>query len=93
MKLIDALVVASQEFGIYADWSVHIGYDARISLWQDQYTSYVGMTLVGQSERLEAVIAKLGEADASLLYNEHWQVSRFTHGDFRASLHVRRFRR
>jgi len=77
VKLIEALVAASQEFGIYGDWSVLHGQDARITLWQNQYTSYVGMTLVGQSERLEVVIARLAETDASLILSEHWQIARF----------------
>lgn len=76
MKLIETLIMASQEFGIYGDWTAQHGQEAHITLWESQYTPHLGNDLVGQSERLESVIACLAEKAAHLIASEHWQISR-----------------
>jgi hypothetical protein len=75
MKLIEALVMVQQEYGIYGDWqAVHP--EAVITLWDGQYTSRLMGKLVGQSERLETVIAKLAEAEASSILDDRWKIQR-----------------
>jgi len=78
MKLIEALVMVQQEYGIYGDWkATHsngccIGRGPRGNM----YFAF-DLNLISQSERLETVISNFGERYPHELIDEHWKVSRW----------------
>lgn len=78
MKLIEALVVAQQEYGIYGDWKALHAYNYTVGrVSGGMYLAFAGAALIAQSERLETVIAALGEQYPHVLSDKRWKVSRW----------------
>lgn len=82
MKLIEAFIIAQQEYGIYGDWKAthssgcYIGRGPHGSM----YFAF-DLNLISQSERLETVLANFAEKYPYETLDEHWKVSRWDEGD------------
>ena len=81
MKLIEAFIIAQQEYGIYGDWKAHhMGNALSIGLGPEGNMYYAhdgGIGLISQSERLETVLADLAERYPYETLDDQWQVSRW----------------
>ena len=78
MKLIEALVVAQQEYGIYGDWKATHSSGCCIGRAPRGVYLAFDLDLISQSlERLETVIAAFGEKYPAELLDDHWKVSRW----------------
>ncbi len=79
MKLIEALIVAHQEFGIYGDWkAIHGICFIGLGPHGNMYFAYDGTILIAQSERLEAVLSNFAQIHPHETLGEYWKVSRWT---------------
>lgn len=82
MKLIDAIIIASQEYGIYDNWTILNQSYGRVNrlgnMVEGVYSAYTtSLDLIAEHERLEATLASLAEYDAAAIVDEGWQVSYF----------------
>jgi hypothetical protein len=78
MKLIEALVVAQQEYGIYGDWKAIHAYNYAVGrVPGGMYLAFAGAALIAQSKRLETVLTALGEQYPQVLGDERWKVARW----------------
>ena len=81
MKLIEALIIAQQEYGIYGDWKAsHMGNALSIGLGPEgsmYYANDYGVGIISQSERLETVLALLAERYPYEVLDDQWKVSRW----------------
>ncbi len=80
MRLIEALVVATQEYGTrYGDWKVIHSNGCSIGRApRGVYLVRCDLNLISQSlDSLETVIAAFGEQYPHELIDEHWKVSRW----------------
>lgn len=78
MKLIEALVMAQQEYGIEGHWqAMHIGSAPHIMRTADGYYEAHdgGVGLFSRSDRLETVLADFAERYPYELLDEQWKVS------------------
>ena len=77
MKLIEALIIAQQEFGIYGDWKAKHG-DLCIGRGpHGMYFAYAESHLLSQSDRLETVISDFAEKYPYETLDDQWKVSRW----------------
>ncbi len=77
MRLIEALVIAQQEYGIYGDWkAIHSNGCSIGRAPRGMYLAF-DLNLISQSDRLETVIGDFGERYPHELIDEHWKVSRW----------------
>ena len=80
MKLIEALVVAQQEYGIYGDWKV-IHFGNALHIERDTEGRYAaddhGIGPFSRSDRLETVLSDFAEWYPYELVDEQWKVSRW----------------
>ena len=80
MKLIEAIIIAQREYGIYGDWmATHAD---RCFLGRgpfgNMYFAYLNQdTLITQSQRLEIVLAGMANVGSHRMYDEKWKVSRW----------------
>lgn len=86
MKLIEALVIVAQEYGIYGDWKATHSSDGFISRVQggmyfanviEERDGVFYQTLLSQSDRLETVIADYAQNAPDAILDEQWKVSRW----------------
>ena len=81
MKLIEAFIIAQQEYGIYGDWKAsHMGNALSIGRGPqgNMYYAYdSGAGLISQSERLETVLSDLAKRYPYETLDEQWKVSRW----------------
>ncbi len=80
MKLIEAFIIAQQEFGIYGDWkAVHMG--NALSIGRESsgfYSAYDGgVGVFSRSDRLETVLADLAARYPYETLDDQWKVSRW----------------
>ncbi len=77
MKLIEALIVAQQEYGIYGDWkAIH---QSGCSIGRAPRGVYLAfdLNLISQSDRLETVISDFAENYPAEVLDERWKVARW----------------
>lgn len=79
MKLIEAFIIAQQEYGIYGDWkAIHAdGCYVGRSPHDTYYAHGIIGDLISQSLRLETVLAKFAEHYPYQTLDEQWKVSRW----------------
>lgn len=80
MKLIEAFIIAQQEYGKYGDWkAIHAdGCFIGLSPHGRMYLAYgVNSELISQSGWLEAVLANFAEQYPYQVLDERWKVSRW----------------
>ena len=80
MKLIEALIIAQQEYGIYGDWKAsHMGNALSIGRAADGfYSAYDGgVGVFSRSDRLETVITEVAEKHPYEVLDDQWKVSRW----------------
>lgn len=79
MKLIEALIMVQQEYGIYGDWKAIHSTNAYIG--RGPYGNYLAIDreeVFSQSDRLETVISNFAEKYPHAVLDEQWKVSRWT---------------
>jgi hypothetical protein len=80
MKLIEAFIIAQQEYGIYGDWkAIHFGNALCIGREPDGFYSAndYGVGVISRSDRLETVLADLAERYPYETLDDRWKVSRW----------------
>lgn len=78
MKLIEALVVAQQEYGIFGDWkAIHGTTGCFIGRAPRGIYLAFDLNLISQSDRLETVISDFAEKYPAELLHDAWKVSRW----------------
>ena len=79
MKLIEAFIVAQQEYGIYGDWkATHLAGFIGRGPYGSMYFAYeLNGHLVSQSDRLETVLSDFAEKHPAEVLDEWWKVSRW----------------
>ena len=80
MKLIEAFIIAQQEYGIYGDWkAIHFGNALYIGRDPDGFYSAndYGVGLISQTERLEEALVVLAERYPYEVLDDQWKVSRW----------------
>lgn len=78
MKLIEALIVAQQEYGIYGDWkAIHGGTGCSIGRAPRGVYLALDMTLISQSDRLETVISDFAGRYPDEALDGQWKVPRW----------------
>ena len=83
MKLIEALVVAQQEYGIDGHWqTIHFGNALHIKRVIDGFYEAHdgGIGLFSRSDRLETVLADFAERYPYELLDEQWKAAPYTKG-------------
>jgi len=78
MKLIEAFVVAQQEYGTLGHWkAIHFGNALHLERDVDGYYEAhdCGIGLFSRSDRLETVLADFAERYPYELLDEQWKVS------------------
>jgi hypothetical protein len=80
VKLIEAFIVAQQEYGIYGDWkAIHLSgcYLGR-GPYGSMYFAYgIKEGLISQSDRLETVVSDMALKYPYEVLDERWKVSRY----------------
>ncbi len=87
MKLIEAFIIAQQEYGIYGDWkAIHAdGYYIGRHLIERGpkfrtfavYSAHDSEGIVSQNDRLETVLSDFAEQYPYQTLDERWKVSRW----------------
>lgn len=78
MKLIEALVMVQQEYGIYGDWQATHSSGNYIGRAPHSNMCFAyDSDIIEQSERLETVIADFAEKYPHQTLDEQWKISRW----------------
>lgn len=77
MKLIEAFIIAQQEYGIYGDWQATHTSGCRIGRGTHGMYFAFDSGLLSQSERLETVLSNFAEKYPYEALDEQWKLSRW----------------
>jgi len=77
VKLIEALIIAQQEFGIDGDWRAT--HDSGCSIGRTPRGVYLAFAppVISQSDRLETVLSDFAESYPKEVLDDQWKVSRY----------------